>query len=55
MSYINDVKLKIFTFLEGERKVDKPIHKTSFKKPLKEETVNKAVDLLANEFLKRLK
>lgn len=44
MSYFEDVDLHIFTLLEGERNINKPIHK--FFKPLKAENVEKAVKLL---------
>ena len=41
MSYFPDVDLKIITLLTGERKVDKPIHKPAFLKPLeKEQLIN---------------
>ena len=44
MSYFENVDLHIFTFLEGERNINKPIHK--FFKPLKYDNVEKAVKLL---------
>ena len=44
MSYFENLDLKIFTFLEGERQVDKPIHK--FFKPLPRQSVEKAVSLM---------
>jgi len=50
MSYFDDVDLHIFTFLEGERKIEQPIHK--FFKPLKKEIVEKAIALLTDD-LKR--
>jgi len=50
MSYF-DVDLKIITLLEGERKVDKPIHKKDYYKELKYESLYKA----ANEFRDMLK
>ena len=43
MSYFPEVDLNIFTFLKGERKIDKPIHK--YFKELKIEQLEKAVDL----------
>ena len=46
MSYFPEVDLNIFTFLKGERKIDKPIHK--YFKELKIEQFEKAVDLLEN-------
>ena len=42
MSYF-DVDLTIITLLEGARKVDEPIHKPKFYKPLKKENLRKAV------------
>lgn len=54
MSYFPEVKLKIFTFLEGERKVDKPIHKQEYFKPLEKMQVEKAISLLATDFQKFL-
>ncbi|GHT22961.1 hypothetical protein FACS189419_06250 [Planctomycetales bacterium] len=44
MSYFEDVNLHIFTLLEGERNINKPIHK--FFKPLEYENVEKGVKLL---------
>lgn len=41
MSYRETVDLKIITLLEGERKVDCPIHKTEFYKPLEETALKK--------------
>jgi len=49
MSYFPEVKLKIFTFLEGERKVDKPIHKQGYFKSLEKIQVEKAISLLATD------
>ena len=54
MSYFPEVKLNVFTFLEGERKVDEPIHKKEFFKPLKREQVEKAVTLLAADLKNHL-
>ncbi|MDR1554301.1 MAG: hypothetical protein LBS69_12705 [Prevotellaceae bacterium] len=52
LSYF-DVDLNIITLLDGERKVDKPIHKKEFYKPLKKEllikTVEKFIDLLKSD------
>ena len=42
MSYF-DYKLHILTLLEGERKVDKPIHKKEFYKPLKQKSLENVV------------
>lgn len=47
LSYFKDVDLKIFTFLEGERLVNKPIHK--YFKPLKHSQVEKAIKIIAKE------
>jgi hypothetical protein len=44
MSYFENVELHIFTLLEGERSITKPIH--TFFKPLKYDNVQKAVKLL---------
>ena len=44
MSYFENVDLHIFTLLEGERSITKPIH--TFFKPLKYDNVEKAVKLL---------
>lgn len=46
LSYF-DIELHILTLLEGERKVDKPIHKPEFFKPLKRESLEKAVNIIA--------
>jgi len=43
LSYF-DVDLHIITLLEGERKVDRPIHKKEFYKPLKKERVQYALN-----------
>lgn len=45
LSYF-DVDLEIITLLEGERRVDAPIHKIDYYKPLKEEALRKAVSRL---------
>jgi hypothetical protein len=44
MSYFENVDLHIFTLLEDERSITKPIH--TFFKPLKHGNVEKAVKLL---------
>ena len=54
MSYFPEVKLKIFTFLKGERKVDEPIHKQAYFKPLEKIQVEKAISLLATDLQKFL-
>jgi len=46
MSYFEDVDLHIFTLLEGERSITKPIH--TFFKPLQYDNIEKAVKLLEN-------
>lgn len=45
LSYF-DVDLVIITLLEGERKVDQPIHKQEFFKRLPSESIDKALDSL---------
>ncbi len=45
LSYF-DVDLHIITLLEGERRVNEPIHKRAYYKELKEETLRKAVETL---------
>ncbi len=46
LSYFDDVDLNIITLLEGERKVDRPIHKKQFYKQLKTISVKHAVKIL---------
>lgn len=53
MSYFPEVKLHIHTFIKGERKVDKPIHK--YFKPIEKKQIKKAIELLSKEFKKYLK
>jgi hypothetical protein len=50
LSYFPDVNLNIFTFLEGERNINKPIHKIY--KPLKKERIEKAICLIAKTLKK---
>lgn len=45
LSYF-DINLNIITLLEGERKVDKPIHKSEFFKPLKIESLINALSVI---------
>jgi hypothetical protein len=45
LSYF-DVDLTIITLLKGERRVDRPIHKPEFYKPLTEDSLKKAIDAL---------
>lgn len=52
MSYFPEVKLHIHTFIKGERKVDKPIHK--YFKPIERKQIKKAIELLSKEFKKVL-
>lgn len=54
MSYFPKVKLNIFTFLKGERKVDEPIHKERYFKPLEKIRIEKAILLLADNLKKYL-
>lgn len=46
LSYF-DIELHILTLLEGERKVDKPIHKPEFFKPLSRKSLERATDSIA--------
>lgn len=50
LSYF-DIDLNIITLLEGERKVDQPIHKKYFYKPLKEENLLVSLDVLKSLLL----
>lgn len=47
LSYF-DVNLNIITLLKGERKVDKPIHKKQYFKPLEKESISTAVECVKN-------
>ena len=47
MSYFPEVDLNILTLLEGDRKVDRPIHKAEFRKELKIEVLNHAINQFA--------
>ena len=49
MSYFQDVELEIVTLLPGDRKVDRPINKPEFFKPLPLERLEAAVELLAED------
>jgi len=49
MSYFPDVSLNIFTFLKGERKVDKPIHKYEHFKPIEKDKLIEAVELISED------
>ncbi|MBA7538239.1 hypothetical protein ES705_30513 [subsurface metagenome] len=44
LSYF-DISLAIITLLEGERKVDRPIHKPEFYKPLTKDDLYRAIDI----------
>lgn len=44
MSYFGDIDLQIVTLLEGERRVDRPIHKTQFFKPLTDDALNAVLE-----------
>jgi len=52
MSFFKDVDLTIFTLLEGERKVDKPIHIHGYFKPLKYPILLDTAKHVADEFKK---
>lgn len=45
LSYF-DIDLNIITLLEGERRVDEPIHKTEFFKPLRINALVQAIDVI---------
>ncbi len=47
LSYF-DIDLNIITLLEGERKVDEPIHKLEYYKPLKKENLLFALEIFKN-------
>lgn len=47
LSYF-DIDLNIITLLEGERKVDRPIHKPEYYKALKEESLLTALEVFKN-------
>ena len=48
MSHMDSVRLHVITLLEGDRKVDEPIHKPEFYKPLSRGRLEKAAAMLAN-------
>jgi hypothetical protein len=52
MSYFPDVNLEIITLLQGERKVDQPIHKKDYFKPLNILRVENVIKLFSNELKK---
>lgn len=45
LSYF-DIDLHIITLLKGERKVDKPIHKPEYYKPLTKESLDKSIGII---------
>ena len=45
LSYFDDVDLHIITLLEGERKVDRPIHKKDFFKKLNRGSIGQAIKI----------
>lgn len=47
MSYMDSVDLHVVTLLEGDRKVDRPIHEPEFFKPLKRERLERAAEVMA--------
>ena len=47
LSYF-DIDLNIITLLEGERKVNQPIHKPQFYKPLRKESLLTAIEVFKN-------
>ena len=47
MSHMDAVDLHIITLLEGDRKVDRPIHKPEFFKPLKRKRLEQAATVMA--------
>lgn len=49
MSYFPEVRLNIFTFLKGERKVDRPIHKSEYFKPLEIQKIKNAIKLIEKD------
>lgn len=49
MSYFSKVDLLILTMLQGERKVDKPIHKKPYHKELTRERLNEIKDIFKRE------
>ncbi|MGQ9847875.1 MAG: hypothetical protein ACUVQP_10325 [Bacteroidales bacterium] len=50
LSYF-DIELHIITLLKGERKVDKPIHKPEFFKPLTRNSLEKAIKVISEIFI----
>ena len=54
LSYFDNVDLNIITLLEGDRKVDRPIHKKKFYKPLKTISVQRAVKIFEDLLMSSL-
>lgn len=55
-SYFPTVDLKIVTFLRGERRVDEPIHKENYFKPLEKEQLERVLSIMQRtmgEFLNK--
>lgn len=51
MSYFPNINLNILTFIEGERKVDQPIHNIKFYKPLPIKSLEKGIKILINDLI----
>jgi hypothetical protein len=51
LSYF-DVEINIITLLKGERKVDQPIHKEKFYKPLEKDALEESIKIFKNLFVK---
>ena len=49
LSYF-DIELHIITLLKGERKIDKPIHKPEFFKPLTRKSLERAIKVICDIF-----
>jgi len=55
-SYFPSVDLRIITFLKGERRIDEPIHKKDYFKPLEKEQLRRVLSVMQNtmdSFLKK--
>jgi hypothetical protein len=50
MSYFTDVDLRVITLLSGERKVDRPINKAQFFKPISQDRLEIAASVLVEGF-----
>lgn len=51
MSYFETVDLRILTLIKGERKVDKPIQKPGFYKPLERSALIRGIEMLKQELV----